>query len=265
MKVLAVFLALGIFGSGCVSMGKYKALKKAAEELEAKLEESASQAKGLESDLGQAKETNLTLSQAKQALEEAKSSLEAKTTELEKATAELSAQKAALEAEKAELLKASNEKQRQYDSLLGDLKKEVAEGQLKITQYQNMLSVDVADKILFDSGKADLKADGRKVLKKVGEALAKTPKMIRVVGHTDNVPIPEGGAYAGNWELSVARATTVVRFLQDQSKLEPSRLVASGRGEWSPVAPNDTPENKQKNRRIEITLVDRAAMEGQAQ
>jgi chemotaxis protein MotB len=173
----------------------------------------------------------------------------------------LAAQNAALAADKQALQKQAADKQAQYDSLVGDLKKEVNDGQLKITQYKNMLTVDVADKILFDSGKADLKADGKAVLKKVAEALAKGDKVIRVVGHTDNVRLGAGAAFASNWELSTARATKVVRFLNEQGGLDPKRLIAEGRGEYSPVAPNDTPENKQRNRRIEITLLDRSLVD----
>ena len=78
------------------------------------------------------------------------------------------------------------------------------------------------------------------------------------------MPLGSNAAYASNWELSAARATVVVRFLQDQAKLDPKRLVAGGRGEYAPVAPNDTPANKQKNRRIEITLLDKNLVEAMA-
>jgi chemotaxis protein MotB len=79
------------------------------------------------------------------------------------------------------------------------------------------------------------------------------------VGYTDNVPVAKSlqGTYPTNWELSVARATTVVRFLQD-SGVPPERMIASGRGEYDPVASNDTPEGRQKNRRIEIMLIDQS-------
>lgn len=254
--------------NGCVSMGKFK-------DLQALYDDSVKKGVELENELGKAKVNNDDLSKTKGQLEGEKDELIKAKATLEKQTADLAAQKAALEAdmaslsakknalesEKAALLAASNEKQKQYDSIVGQLKQEVTDGNLKITQYKNMLTVDVADKILFDSGKAEIKKDGMAVLKKVGEALAKSDKTIRVVGHTDNVKLSAGAAYASNWELSAARATTVVRFLQEQSKIEPARLIVSGRGEYSPVAPNDTPENRQKNRRIEITLLDNSLVE----
>lgn len=278
-------LSLSLLLSGCVSSSKYKALQSKNDELEAQISQIHKEAKGLQSDLGSAKQANEALGQAKSTLEKEKSELQAakdalqaktdelaaKTRELEAAKADLTAktqelagQKAALEAEKEALLKEAQAKQAQYEGLLGDLKKEVAEGQLKITQYQNMLTVDVADKILFDSGKAELKKEGKAVLQKVGEALKKSDKVIRVVGHTDNVPLSAGAQYASNWELSAARATVVVRFLHEQAKLDPKQLITAGRGEFSPVAPNDTPANKQKNRRIEITLLDKSLVDAVA-
>jgi chemotaxis protein MotB len=144
--------------------------------------------------------------------------------------------------------------------LVQNLSKEVRKGHLQVKQYQNMLTVDLAEQIFFDSGRATLKPAGKEILKKVGDALkGYENKVIRVVGHTDNVPIAKSlqDKFPSNWELSVARATTVVRFLQDVG-VPPERMVASGRGEYDPVASNDTPEGRQKNRRIEIMLIDKS-------
>jgi chemotaxis protein MotB len=282
-------LGLALCLPACVSTGTFNELKHKADDLQSQLDEIHKEAKGLQTDLGSAKQANEqlsaekgTLSKEKTELQQAKDALQARGAELEAKTAQLlsqtaqlqsaqellkaqsdslAKQNAALAADKLALEKQSAEKQAQYDALVGDLKKEVNDGQLKITQYKNMLTVDVADKILFDSGKADLKADGKAVLKKVAEALAKGDKVIRVVGHTDNVRLGANAAFAGNWELSTARATKVVRFLQEQGGLDAKRLIAEGRGEYSPVAPNDTAENKQKNRRIEITLLDRSLVD----
>jgi chemotaxis protein MotB len=123
-----------------------------------------------------------------------------------------------------------------------------------------MLSVDLAEQIFFDSGKATLKKGGKDVLKKVGDALkGYENKIIRVVGHTDNVPVAKSlqKTFPSNWDLSVARATNVVRFLQEVG-IPPERMIAAGRAEYDPVAPNDTPEGRQKNRRIEIMLIDKS-------
>jgi chemotaxis protein MotB len=175
----------------------------------------------------------------------------------------LQKEKAALEQQKTALETTSQQNQAQYDALVKKLSTEVQQGQLQVRQYQNMLSVDVAEQIFFNSGHADLKNSGKAVLKKVGEALKSYDnKIIRVVGYTDNVPIAKAiqNVYPTNWELSVARATNVVRYLQDVG-VPPERMVASGRGEYAPVASNDTPEGRQKNRRIEIMLIDQSLAE----
>jgi chemotaxis protein MotB len=162
-----------------------------------------------------------------------------------------------LEKEKASLITNSQETQKQYDALVQGLSKEVEKGQLQVRQYRNMLSVDLAEQIFFDSGSATLKEGGKDVLKTVGGQLkGYENKIIRVVGHTDNVPVLKS-PFPSNWDLSVARAVMVVRFLQDVG-VPPERMIAAGRGEYSPVAPNNTPEGRQKNRRIEIMLIDRS-------
>jgi len=174
--------------------------------------------------------------------------------------ANLQKQVATLEQQKTELQTSNEQNKTQYDALVSKLSTEVEKGQLQVKQYQNMLSVDVAEQIFFDSGHADLKESGKAVLQKVGEALKSyKDKIIRVVGYTDNVPIAKSiqNVYPSNWELSVARAASVVRDLQEIG-IAPERMVASGRGEYAPIAPNDTPEGRQKNRRIEIQLIDQS-------
>ena len=165
-----------------------------------------------------------------------------------------------LEQQTAALLAATQQRQQQYDALVQGLSKEVEKGQLQVRQYQNMLAVDLAEQIFFDSGRATLKAGGKDVLQKVGEALkGYENKIIRVVGHTDTVPVAKSlqDTFPTNWELSVARATNVVRFMQEVG-IPPDRMVPSGRAEYDPVAPNDTPEGRKKNRRIEIMLIDKS-------
>jgi chemotaxis protein MotB len=190
------------------------------------------------------------------ALQKQKASLEQQKASLEQQQAESKKQIAALEQQKAQLQTASQQDKSQYDALVRNLTEEVKKGELQVRQYKDMLTVDVAEQLFFDSGHANLKDTGKAVLKKVGEALkGYEDKVIRVVGHTDNVPI-KTKVFPSNWELSVARATTVVRYLQEVG-IPPERMVASGRAEYQPVAENDTPEGRKKNRRIEITLIDK--------
>lgn len=201
-----------------------------------------------------------TLQQQKAALEQDNAALKQQNEAHQQQNTAMQEQVGSLESQKAALLAASQQRQQQYDALVKSLAGEVQKGQLQVKQYKDMLSVDLAEQIFFDSGRATLKPGGKEVLKKVGEALkGYQNKVIRVVGYTDNVPVAKSlqGTYPTNWELSVARATNVVRFLQDAG-VPPERLVASGRGEYDPVASNDTPEGRQKNRRIEIMLIDQS-------
>ena len=220
-----VVLAAGL--AGCVSTGKYNRLKA---------------------------EQSLLQTQ-KQALQGQTDQLTIDNAALKGDISRLQAQTMTLTEERDALRKSHQEAVTQYDAVVGKLSQEVAKGNLQIRRFENMLTVDVAEKIFFDLGSATIKPTGREVLKKVGEAMSAYPdKVIRVVGHTDNVPLK---GRITNWELSTMRATHVVRFLQDQCKIEPQRLVAAGRSEYQPVASNETSEGRQKNRRIEITLMDK--------
>ena len=153
------------------------------------------------------------------------------------------------------LLAASNaeiEKMRSsYDGLISDLEDEVATGQIQIERLRSGLRLNLSEEILFPSGSASLNASGQAVLRKVGRRLLELPHSIAVEGHTDNVPVAR--RYPSNWELAAARASSVVRLLADLG-VEPDRLKVVSRGEFMPVASNDTTEGRAKNRRIEIQL-----------
>ncbi|MBM7870474.1 chemotaxis protein MotB [Clostridium pascui] len=113
------------------------------------------------------------------------------------------------------------------------------------------------NEILFDIAQADLKQDAKNNLSRLGKVLRKHNKIIKVEGHTDNIPI-SNSEYRSNWELSTARAISVVRYFTEElpsdQRLNPKSFEVSGYGEYHPIAPNNTEENKQKNRRIEITI-----------
>jgi chemotaxis protein MotB len=248
---VAVAVLAAAIAAGCVSQGSYDELEvvknREIDALRSQRGVLQAQVQNLESD--------------KAALEREKGTLAQQQGSLEQQQADLRRQIAALEQQKAQLESASKQTRSQYDALVQNLTEEVKKGQLQVRQYKDMLTVDVAEQLLFDSGKADLKESGKAVLKKVGEALkGYEDKVIRVVGHTDNVPITKSlqKRFPSNWELSVARATTVVRFLQEVG-VPPERMIASGRAEYQPIGENDTPDGRRKNRRTEITLVDRNA------
>ncbi len=144
-----------------------------------------------------------------------------------------------------------------YEGLLKEMKEEIEQGQIAITELKGKLTVDVVDKILFDSGRAEVKPAGLEVLKRVVSILmGVTDKTIRVEGHTDNVQIAGALAkrYPTNWELSAARAITVTRYLEKEG-LDPALLSAAAFGEYQPVADNETAEGRAKNRRIAIILL----------
>lgn len=178
----------------------------------------------------------------------------------------LEGQKAAmsqqLEATVADISRAKEEEiaraRATYDELAAGMKAEIEQGQVMLTQLADRLSVSMVDKILFPSGEAGITPEGLKVLERVGRILKNTQnKIIRVEGHTDNVPIHARlqKQYPTNWELSAARATNVVRFLQEAAGIAPERLQAIGMAEFKPVASNATPAGRGRNRRIEIALV----------
>jgi chemotaxis protein MotB len=144
-----------------------------------------------------------------------------------------------------------------YDNLVKDLKKEIEAGEIQVTQYRDLLTVNLVDKILFDSGRTEIKPRGLEVLQRVGDILKGVEgKEIRIEGHTDNVPIGAALAqrFPTNWELSTARATTVARFLQERVGIVAEKISAAGYSQFRPVASNDTEEGRRLNRRIEIVL-----------
>jgi chemotaxis protein MotB len=116
----------------------------------------------------------------------------------------------------------------------------------------------VSDDVLFDSGKADLKPEGKLVLDGIASALNGIPNEIIVEGHTDNRPLNGGFPYPTNWELSTGRATSVVRYFVEQRDVDPTRISGTGYGEYKPIVANDNPSNQARNRRVEIVVMSSA-------
>jgi chemotaxis protein MotB len=142
----------------------------------------------------------------------------------------------------------------QFRKLVSQFKQLTDAGKLQVELRENRMIVRLGDQILFDPGKTELKKDGEDALRQVTDVLKAIPnRNFQVAGHTDNIPI-KSKRFRSNWDLSTARAVEVVNFMI-ASGMEPKRLSAAGYADQSPVAGNDTAENKAKNRRIEITLV----------
>jgi chemotaxis protein MotB len=146
---------------------------------------------------------------------------------------------------------------RTQEELSKSLQDEISKGNITIQQVRDRLTINMVDRVLFDSGQAHVKPAGVKVLKQVGDVLNKiSDKQIRIEGHTDNVPISSKlqDRFKTNWELSTARATTVVRYLIDQGGVDRQYLSAVGYADTHPLASNDSEEGRSSNRRIEIVL-----------
>jgi chemotaxis protein MotB len=262
MRRLALALSLAAL-AGCVSQDTFR--KKEAEASQLRQDWQAEQARradlqtrfdalkeqldGIAAD-AQALKEKIQADESNLATKEAELKVaQARGAELQSLVDELSTSKKRLEAAKAELEKKSAE----YEKLASSLRTEIDAGRVELTELRGKMTVKMKDKILFASGSATIGKEGKDALRAVAEALRSVQgRTIRVEGHTDNVPAT-GSAFPSNWELSSARALAVVRFLQEAG-VDPTRLAAAGYGEFQPIAPNDTPEGRSQNRRIEIVL-----------
>ena len=226
--------------------------------LTAEFEKLSAEAAGLKTD-------KQALTADKQQLEEvlqAKSdTLSKNITDLRQKVADLESENKSLRDTIAQIQRAKEEKVKEvsgtYEQLLSNMKNEIAQGQVTISELKGKLTVNMEAAILFDSGRADIKTEGLGILLKMVDTLkGVSDKAIRIEGHTDNVQIIGGltRTFPTNWELSAARAINVTRYLQQQG-VDPANLSAAAFAEHKPVADNSTREGKAKNRRIEITLV----------
>jgi chemotaxis protein MotB len=266
---LAVLAALALSATGCVALGKYERKETEASRFRQSWEDEVAKRAVLQERIAamQAQlgtlSAELTSLQVKTRFDEASlatKEAELRTTrdraaELQALVDELSKSKRKLEAAKAELEKKSDE----YAALASSLRTEIEAGRIELMELRGRTTVQLKDKILFASGSATLGADGKDALRRVAEALRDVQgKVVRVEGHTDNVPTGSGGPFPSNWELSTARALAVVHALRDAG-VDPTRLSGAGFAEFQPIAANDTPEGRSLNRRIEIVL---APLEG---
>jgi len=175
---------------------------------------------------------------------------ESKVKELEQKISKLFGEKALLESQMDQF-------ESTHRSMIGELKNQIDRKEVNIKELKDKLSITFVDRILFEFGKSAISPQGKEILKKVGRILGTLEdKKIRVVGHTDNVPIMEDYRYKypSNWELSASRAASVVRFFQKDMGIDPKNLEAVGRSFYDPIEPNDTKEGRAKNRRVAIII-----------
>ena len=140
-----------------------------------------------------------------------------------------------------------------YLSVRSFLQEAGLDDDIKIRYEDRGIVLEMREAVLFDPGRADLKEDSLELLHSINLVLTQLPNKVLVEGHTDNVPINQP-MFPSNWELSVIRATRVVRYLIENKGLEPERFVASGYGEYDPIDTNDTPEGRAHNRRVNIVI-----------
>lgn len=126
---------------------------------------------------------------------------------------------------------------------------------LTVEQRDGKVYVSMENKLLFQSGSWAVGANGKQAVNQLGSVLAQNPEIaILIEGHTDNDPYNGTGIIDSNWDLSTKRATAIVKILKENPEINPENLTAAGRGEYAPIATNDTSEGKAKNRRIEVVL-----------
>ena len=176
-------------------------------------------------------------------LQQQVSASQEKVGQLEASAAKLEREKGMLEAKSA-----------QYEQLTTSLQSQIANGQVEISELRGKMTVKLKDKVLFASGSTALGKEGRSALDAVAQAFASLKgKNVVVAGYTDDVPTGTRGSFKDNWDLSTARAVTVVRYLQSKG-VAPAILGAMGFSEYRPLASNDSPAGRSQNRRIEIAL-----------
>jgi len=154
-----------------------------------------------------------------------------------------------------------------FETLAAEIKKNMEEGlnnnggqsgadlsQLKFIIDKRGLILRFSERFFFDSGDASIRADIAPMLHIIAESLEKIPNHIRIEGHTDSVPI-RTARFPSNWELSTARATSIVHYLLTRHEFEPTRLSAAGYGEFRPIASNNSSEGRSQNRRVDIVIL----------
>ena len=234
-KISVISLSLSLlFVFSCVSKNKYVELETKSNETQEQLEQDK---RTLQAQITKLQSENNSLLNTVEGLK-----------------TELRQEKLAVQQKEGEISELEKTR-RQIESSLKD---QIAQKDIKLEEIEGKLKVTFVDKILFDSGSVMIKAKGQEVLLKLADSFRDNKDQnIAVEGHTDDVQIGSAlvDRFPTNWELSTARATAVVRFLQEKGNIEPERLTASGFSFYRPVATNETPEGREQNRRIEIILV----------
>jgi chemotaxis protein MotB len=255
LGLAATVVALALL-PGCVSLGNHREVVR---ERDQHRDESARRAKRidlLETSNEALSEERVALIDEIEDLRQLRQGLEEKVEALDQVRGELETNLRERESEVSRYTEEVEQLRQTYGELVSDLESEVTAGRIEIDRLREGLRLNLAQEILFAPGSARLNQRGRELIGRVAERLATAPQRVEVHGHTDDRGI--GGALAGrypsNWELAGARAASVVRLLAERG-VPPHRMRAVSFGEFRSVAPNDTPEGRARNRRIEIRLL----------
>lgn len=257
----AVPAAAAVFLLGCVTQGAHNQVVAERDELaleKARLEDRVERLEISNQSLGRER---VTLMEEYEDLQERKRTLNAEIRalradrdqlagNLEITLQELAARNSRLEEQEQELAKL----QETVSSVVTDLQSEVEASRLHIQRLKEGLRFELPDHVLFAAGSAELTAGGRDVLSEVADRIRGRSDRVEVHGHTDATPMRSTSLYPSNWELAAARAARVVQVLIAHG-LDPAHIVAVSHAEFDPVASNDTPEGRARNRRIEIRLL----------
>jgi chemotaxis protein MotB len=249
-------LALAVATAGCVTRGTHGEVVAERDTARAEAARLGERLRLVEASNESLSAERVELIDAIEDLRQERQALGGEVETLRETRAELEASLARHERELAAQEDAVSELRGTYDGLVQDLQAEVAQGRIQIEQLREGIRVNLAQEVLFPVGSARLGDEGRGVLGRVARRLAEVPNPVEVQGHTDDLPIHGrlAAQYPSNWELGAARASEVVRLLAGAGVAR-ERLRAVSFADTRPVAPNDSPEGRARNRRIEIRLL----------
>ncbi|OQP41127.1 hypothetical protein A4H97_15385 [Niastella yeongjuensis] len=275
-KITGLFLMITLIFSGCVSNKKFNKMKTEAQQ---NYDALSGKNQKLETDLKGCNDKTAELTQANTSLQDENSNLKKHVDQLKENNTTMLKQLeglSVLTSTQAASIKQSLENIGAKDIYIADLQKEMArkdslnmalvlnlkgaigdlnDKDINIKVDKGVVFIDISDKLLFTSGKYDIRQQAQTVLGKVATVLKAQPNIdFMVEGHTDNVKYNKP-PLVDNWDLSVKRATAVVRVLQKKYGLDPTHITAAGRSEYAPIASNDNAEGRATNRRTRIVIL----------
>ncbi|MFT3923109.1 MAG: OmpA family protein [Myxococcales bacterium] len=239
----ALLIGSALFGACGYSEEEMQAQKDQLAATQAKLAESEKRGNSLDEQLKELNAQNAELMDRLNLAGAEKGTLSATLADREKALSEL-----------REREKQAQARLKTFQDMVDKFKAMIDSGKLRVRVVRGRMVVELAENILFDSGKDELKKEGQEALTQVASVLSSIANRdFQIAGHTDNIPI-KSAKFPSNWELSTARAVEVTRFLADKG-VDPSRLSAAGYADTQPVASNSDSDGRRQNRRIEIVLM----------